>query len=223
MTGRLDRAFALTGVAFVVGTVVVFIVAGSSPDSHDSASKVVSFYAKHHSRLNTAGYLLAIPAGLLALFTGALRQRLRRTDGGSIAATTAAIAGGTIAAVGLMIFGGASVAISDASGHVGASSMQTLNVLQDNSFIPAIGGFGVFLLASGIAIHQTRALPRWLAYPAMVLGVLTFTPIGWFAFLLGGIWTAVVSVTMAVRPAAPASVEPKRIVTPAGERVAVPS
>src|SRR3954464_1676361 len=176
MTGRLDRAFALSGVAFVIAMIGVFIVAGSSPDTHDSAAKVVSFYAKHHSRLETAGFLIAIPAALLALFTGALRQRLRRTDGGSIAATTAAIAGGTVAATGFMVFGGAQVAVADASGHVSSASMQTLNVLQNDSFIPAIGGFGVFLLATGIAAHQTRALPRWLAYVAMVLGVCVFTP-----------------------------------------------
>src|SRR4051812_11475462 len=121
---KLDRAFALTGVAFVITTIVVFVVAGSTPDSHDSAAKVVSFYAKHHSKLNAAGFLIAIPAALLALFSGALRQRLRRIDGGSTAATTAAVAGGTIASAGLMVFGTMQVALADGSGHVSSASMQ---------------------------------------------------------------------------------------------------
>src|SRR3954468_9232555 len=173
---RLDRAFALTGVAFLVTAVAVFIYAGSPPDSHDSAAKVVSYYAKHHSKINAAGFLIAIPAAFLALFTGALRQRLRRTDGGSIAATTAAVAGGTISAAGIMVFGAAQIALTDASGHASATTMQTLNVLANDSFVPWIGGFGVLLLATGIATFQTRALPKAIGYLAVVLGVLTFTP-----------------------------------------------
>ena len=224
MMGRLDRAFALTGIVFVAALVAVFLIVGSTPDAHDSAAKVVAFYSKHHGKVSAAGFLLAIPAAFLALFTGALRQRLRRVDGGSIAATTAAVAGGTIAAAGLMVFGMTQIALSDASGHVSATSMQTINVIANNSFEPAVGGFGVLLLALGIATLQTRALPRAIGYLGIVLGVLVFTPLGWWSFLLGLLVIAVASVIMAIRPApsagAPAS---KRIVTPEGERVAVPS
>lgn len=222
MTGRLDRAFALTGIVFVALTVAVFVIVGSTPDAHDSAGKVVSFYAKHHSKLNTAGFLVAIPAAFLALFTGALRQRLRRTDGGSIAATTAAVAGGTISAGGMMLFGSTQIALADASGHVGATTMQTLNVIANDSFVPWIGGFGVLLLGTGIATFQTRALPRAFGYLGVVLGVLVFTPFGWWSFLVGGLVMAVASVIMAVRPVAPPSAD-RRIVTPETEPVAVPS
>jgi hypothetical protein len=221
---KMDRAFALTGVAFVALTVVVFIVAGSTPDAHDSAAKVVSFYAKNHSKVNTAGFLLAIPSAFLALFTGALRQRLRRNDGGSIAATTAAVAGGTIAAGGMMLFGGTQIALADASGHASATTMQTLNVIGNDSFVPWMGGFGVLLLATGIATLQTRALPRAIGYLGVVLGVLVFTPVGWWAFLLGALMMAVASVIMAIKPAPVAGGgETRRIVTPDGAKVAVPS
>jgi hypothetical protein len=220
---KLDRAFALTGVAFVVLSVVVFVIAGSTPDTNDSATKVVSFYAKHHSKINTAGFLIAIPAAFLALFTGALRQRLRRVDGGSIAATTAAVAGGTIASAGMMLFGATQIAISDASGHVSAASMQTLNVVANDTFVPWMAGFGVLLLATGIATLQTRTLPRAIGYISTVLGVLVFTPAGWWAFLAGALVLAVASVIMAVKPAASAA-QAKQVVTPEGaQRVAVPS
>jgi hypothetical protein len=218
---KLDRAFALTGVLFVVAIVAVFVWVGSTPDSHDSASTVVSFFAKHHHKLNNAGFAMLIPAAILALFTGALRQRLRRTDGGSIAATTAAVAGGTIASGGLMVFAMAQIAVADASGHASATTMQTLNVLANNAFAPFIGGFGLLLVATGIAILQTRALPRTIAYIGIPVGVLVFTPLGWFAFLAGGLLMGATSVVMAVRPAQPAVTT--RIVTPESEPVAVPS
>src|SRR3954454_12126416 len=219
---RLDRAFALTGVAFLVTAVAVFIYASSTPDSHDSAAKVVSFYARHHDKLSAAGFLIAIPAAFLALFTGALRQRLRRVGGGSIAATTAAVAGGTIAAGGMMLFGTMQVALSDASGHASATTMQTLNLVANNSFVPWIGGFGVLLLATGIATLQTRALPRAIGYLCVVLGVLVFTPVGWWSFLIGALVLGVASVIMAVRPAEPSSAD-RQIVTPEREQIVVPS
>jgi hypothetical protein len=219
---RLDRAFALCGVAFVVTLIAVFAIVGSTPDSHDSIAKVAAFYAKHHSKLETAGFLIAIPAALFALFMGAVRQRLRRADSGSVAASTAALAGGTIAAGGLMLFGTTQVALADGAGHVTASGLQTLNVIANNSFEPAIGGFGVFLLAAGVAILQAATLPRAMGYVAIVLGVLVFTPIGWWSFLASLIWTVVASVMMAIRPPAPV-VEPQPVATPAGERIVVPA
>lgn len=221
---KTDRAFALCGVAFFVTLIGLVVFAGSTPDSHDSAAKVTAFYAKHHSKYEAVGFLMAIPAAFLALFTGALRQRLRRLDGGSIAATTAAVAGGTIASAGLMVFGTMQIALADAAHHVSAASMQTLNVIQSNSFEPAIGGFGVLLLGAGIATLQTRALPRALGYIAIVLGVLVFTPIGWFAFLASLLWTVVTSVIMAVRPArSGAGPEAPAVVAADGGRVALPS
>src|SRR3954447_11390704 len=210
---KLDRAFALTGVAFLVTAVAVFIYAGSTPDSHDSAAKVVSFYAKHHGKLNAAGFLIAIPAAFLALFTGALRQRLRRVDGGSIAATTAAVAGGTIAAGGQMLFVEMQIALTDAVGHASSTTLQTLNMIASNVFVPWIGGFGVLMLAMGIATLQTGALPRAIGYISLVLGVLVFTPLGWWSFLLSALVLGVVSVIMAIRPVAPPSAD-RRIVTP---------
>jgi hypothetical protein len=102
--------------------------------------------------------------------------------------------------------------------------MQTLNVIGNDSFLPWMAGFGVLLLATGIATLQTRALPRAIGYISLVLGVLVFTPVGWWAFLLGALTMAVASVIMAIRPAATPGGEDRKIVTPAGEqRIAVPS
>jgi hypothetical protein len=182
----------------------------------------VSFYAKHHDKLSAAGFLIAIPAAFLALFTGALRQRLRRVDGGSIAATTAAVAGGTIAAGGMMLFGTMQIALSDASGHASATTLQTLNLVSNNSFVPWIGGFGVLLLATGIATLQTRALPRAIGYLCVALGVLVFTPVGWWCFLAGALVLGVASVIMAVRPTVPPSAD-RQIVALESERIVVPS
>ncbi|WP_406391913.1 hypothetical protein OG806_12360 [Streptomyces sp. NBC_00882] len=62
---------------------------------------------------------------------------------------------------------------------------------------------GLMLLATGLATVRApdSPLPRWLAWAAVVVGVLVFIPwVGFFAFILAGVWVAVVSVLMARRP-----------------------
>jgi hypothetical protein len=63
------------------------------------------------------------------------------------------------------------------------------------------GGTVLFLLAVATAGIAGRALPRWLAVPALALAILYLTPFGYFASLLVLLWAAVTGIVMAVRPA----------------------
>jgi hypothetical protein len=40
---------------------------------------------------------------------------------------------------------------------------------------------------------------RWLGWIALVLGVLMFTPVGFFAFLASGLWIALASVALTMQ------------------------
>ena len=57
----------------------------------------------------------------------------------------------------------------------------------------------MFLIASGISIVRHGALPRWLGWVAIVLGVASATPAFFIAFLLAAIWILIVSVMLALR------------------------
>jgi len=57
----------------------------------------------------------------------------------------------------------------------------------------------VFLVGTGISVLQRGALPKWIGWIALVLAVIAFTPIGFFAFIGSGILIAVMGVTLAIR------------------------
>jgi hypothetical protein len=66
-------------------------------------------------------------------------------------------------------------------------------------FFTVAVGTSAFLLGAGVGTLRTGALPNWLAWAAIVIGVLAVTPVGFFAFLALGIWTLIVSVMLFMR------------------------
>jgi hypothetical protein len=73
-------------------------------------------------------------------------------------------------------------------------AVQAINAIVWDYYIPFIVGVSVFLLAAGISIVRHGALPTWLGWVAVVLGVIAATPFGFFALLAGALWILVVSI-----------------------------
>ncbi|MDP9277638.1 MAG: hypothetical protein M3O76_05465, partial [Actinomycetota bacterium] len=72
--------------------------------------------------------------------------------------------------------------------------------------LPMAAGMGVLVLAAGLSTIRHGGLPKWLGWAGVVIGAASFTPAGFFAFLLSGIWVVIVSIllTLGRRSAAPA-------------------
>ena len=113
------------------------------------------------------------------------------------------LVGAAIMAVGLAIDVTILFAIAEAADDLEPASVQTLQALWDNDFMPIAVGMVVFILSAGIAIVRYGALPKWLGWVAIVLAVVGMTPLGFFAFLAGGLWIAVVSVMLALQARRP--------------------
>jgi hypothetical protein len=81
-----------------------------------------------------------------------------------------------------------------------------LNVLDNNDYLPVAAGLGVLMFGAGLSTLRHGGLPRWLGWVGVVIGVLIFTPAGFFAFLASGIWIALAGIllTRARQSAAPA-------------------
>jgi cytochrome c oxidase subunit IV len=204
--GTWERLAPLTGLVFVVITVLVFAIGGSTPGNHDTAQEVQSFYGQHHDKHMALAFVLAIAIPFLLFFVSTLRYELRRA-GGTGQLANAAFAGGVLAAAGLGILAFIHLALSDAAGSANTiGTTQTLNVLDSNDFIPLAAGLGVLVLGAGWSTLRHGGLPKWLGWAGVVIGVLTFTPAGFFAFLASALWIALVSIllTQARRSAAPA-------------------
>jgi len=198
---RWERLAPLTGLVFVGIIVAVFAIGGETPDEHDSLAKVQAFYIKHHDKQTTVAFVAIFALPFLLFFASTLRRALRRAGGTGQLANTA-FAGAILAAAGFGLVSTVHLALSNAGESVRTlSTVQTLNVLDNNDFIPAAAGVAVFVLAAGASAVRHGGLPRWLGWIGVVLGVVAFTPAGFFAFLASGLWIIVASLLLLRAPA----------------------
>jgi hypothetical protein len=203
MTGRWERLTPLTGLlAVALAVVAILAIGGNTPDTKDSADTIFAYYRQHHDQQMGAAFVLALGAALLIFFAGTLRAVLARPPArGQLAAT--AFGGGIIASAGFLLSATIHMALADSGRHASAAGAQALAVLDDNDFLPFAFGIGVMVLAAGISITRTRTLPVWLGWVAVVGGIVTFTPLGFFGLILCLVWIIVVSVLLTVRPPLP--------------------
>ena len=156
--------------------------------------------------------MTAAAGTLLIFFFGYVRKVLRAAEGEGGTLSLVAFAGAVITALAAAIDGTISFALAEAADDIGPEQIQTLQALWDNDFLPFALGAQVVWLAAGISIVRHGALPAWLGWVAIVLGVVSLTPAGFFAAAVGAIWILVVSILLTRRarsgpatPAAPAA------------------
>jgi Domain of unknown function (DUF4386) len=195
--GTWERLAPLTGLVFVAIAVAVFAIGGTTPGDHDTAQEVQAFYGQHHDKHMILGFSLAFSIPFLLFFVSILRFELR-SAGGTGQLANAAFAGGVVAAVGFGILAFIHLALADAADSANTlATTQVLNVLDNNDYIPVAAGLGVLMLGAGLSTVRHGGLPRWLGWVGVVIGVLAFTPAGFFAFLASGIWIALAGILLA--------------------------
>jgi hypothetical protein len=166
----------LSGVAAVLLIVAGFIVGGETPDVDASLQEITSYYTDHDSELQIAAALLALGAFFFLLFSAAIASLLRESRDGGGAAASVSLAGGIVFAVGVTVFAGLGFTAGDVVEDVSPDSLQTLHVLGSDMFFTVAVGTAAFLLGSGVGALRTDALPSWLSWAAIVIGILAITP-----------------------------------------------
>jgi hypothetical protein len=212
-----DRTGALCGAAYIVMiNVGNTLQAGGSTDSHPSGAADLAGFAGHPSLAQGVGFGLEF-TGMLSflVFLGWFGWFLRARGGpapwlGSVAG----LAGGVTIAVKL-----ASVMPMGAGeldhGVLTPALARVLSDMNGAAFVLTFLPFGVFMLATGLAILTSRALGRVAGWTAVVIGaagiVLTLAtgvdPVTTNAlpFMLGMLWVLVIGIRLGVRaPRAPA-------------------
>ena len=187
----------LTGVVFVVLVVIAFSIGGEPPEANSSTQEIVDFYVDNKDSVSAGAFIATLAVLFLVFFANHLRRVLDAAGDAALSATV--LVGAAMMAVGVAIDSTISLSLAQAAEDIEATSVQTLQALWDNDFLPIALGTVVFLFSAGISIIRTGALPRWLGWVALVLAVLGVTPLGFIAFLGAGVWILVISVMLALR------------------------
>jgi len=83
-------------------------------------------------------------------------------------------------------------------------------VLSNDFFVPAVAGFAVFGIVSGLAVAVSKAPARWMGWVLVVFGIAALgPPVSWFAFLATFLWSLVTGIWLVVqKPAQVRTSEP---------------
>jgi hypothetical protein len=190
----LGRIAPLAGAAYAVAMIVGDLVVGQFPDSDASVSKLTTYYSNHHAHIAAGGMVFSWATILLAVFGCVLWSRARTIRPSVAAAILVATAVAVVADV-------QEATLFALVGHASTASTLTPSALQALHIAGSEGslstGLAILLLAVGVA----EIVPRWLAWPAIVLGIAQLVPgIGFFASMLFLLWAAVAGIALTVRP-----------------------
>jgi len=186
----------LTGALFVVLTVAGFLPGGEPPDADAPIGEVVEYWVDNDAAAMVGTILHALAAVALIFFAASLRRALRRSEDGAGILSVAAMGGGIVAAAGIGVDASIRFAAADLAGDVDGVVIQTLNALWSDFFFPMVIGLATLILATGLSALRTRVIPVWLAWIGFLICIVFFTPAGFVAFLVSGLWVIVVSILL---------------------------
>ncbi len=196
---------ALTGALFVVLVLVAFFaVGGNTPEGDDSARKVVKYYSDNENKQIIAAVILALSSVPLLYFTALLRELLRSSLPARSSVPSFALGGGIVAAAGFVTAATIHFALADYTKDIAPAAAQAINAIDGDFFLPFTTGLAVLVLATSVAAIRVAVLPKWLGWVGVVLFIVFFTPAGFIAFGLSGIWIIVASVILYLRSGATA-------------------
>lgn len=195
-----DRWMAWGGLVFLLLFVVIEVLAGGDTAEGASGESVVKAYLDSGDARRAGAFLVAPSAASLLLFVACFRSVVGPAAGagrrllqyGAIVYATA-LASGAVLELGMV----------SAAAEGQPAVAETLNVLNQQAWIPTAVGVGVLLIGAFLSVRRTRVLPGWMGWIALVLGVVSLIAWGGYAgFMLGPVWIAVAGVMLATRRAA---------------------
>ena len=195
----------LTGVAFVVVGIISFLISGEPKSADDPVKEIVNFYVDKKDSVQISA-IAGVVAGLFLIFFGAyLRKVLRAAGGEAETLSLVSFIGLVLVALGFAIDGTILFALAEAAEDIDPVAVQSLQALWDNDFLPIMLGVLAFLWATGISVIRSGALPKWLGWVMILLGIVGVTPIGFVAAIGSAILVLVLSILLSLRARSGAS------------------
>ena len=199
MSSSKEWLVPLTGVAVILVAIIGFTITGEPKSADEPVREVVDYYVENKDSVQI-GAIAQVVAGLLLIFFGAyLRKVLRAAAPEEEILPLVAFIGFVLAALGFAIDGTISFALAEAADDIDPAAVQALQALWDNDFLPIVLGVLAFLVATGISVIRSGALPKWLGWVMILLAVIGVTPIGFVAAIGAAILVLVLSILLALR------------------------
>jgi hypothetical protein len=206
----------LAGVAVpILGLAGLIVLEGPAdrPEVNVAASSFLSYFQKSDT-VTLGSFLLVLSVAAFLWFLGSLRAVLQSGEGGVGRLTSIAYGGGIATAVMWLVLPSVSVLGALDAENLTPQAAKTIFILGDAFIYPASVAAAVLVVATGHIALRTAALPRWLAWASLLLGLwLLIPPLGsaagtpenpaaWTgltAFIALPIWTAVTGLVLMLR------------------------
>lgn len=197
-----------TLVGIAIGFLLLFVAMMSTGGdfAHDAElSDVTDHYGDISQTVSqVSSYAGMVLVALVLFFGAALRNAVRRA-GGTWLADVPFYGFGALAAT-FASWGVIDAALWRAVDHGDDSAIRAMLVLGDVSFLPLMASMIAIYVGAGLAGLSTGCLPKWLAIPSIVVGVLApLGPLGFIGAVLLPIWALTVAITVRLEPSGPTS------------------
>ena len=187
--GVWDRRAWAAGIVFVLALLAEAVISAGIPiNQDDSVAKIARALHDDRKTVLVAGYLSAVYAVAFVIYLAKLHDRLRGVSQRPGLLHSLVLVGGVlmvalhgVSDVGIYGLLGGKLATYGAQHDPGLSYTLYLLTFALDSVGDVFGS--VFLIAAGVLVIQSRVLPSWLAWIAVVSGTLLFLQ----GFGLGGV------------------------------------
>ena len=192
----MARFAPLAGVLFLLLAIAAFLTAGDPPDADAPTAEIVEWWSDNDTANFVSAVITVYAALALVWFAGSMRELIARAEEGGSRLASVAFGGSIVLATGLALNAAFEAIAAETVTDVPPEVTQTLHVIYDGMYFPLALGFGLMLLAAGLAALRHGAFDRWLGWIAIALGVLCFTPLGFAGFLGGIVWVGLAGVVL---------------------------
>jgi len=195
MSAWLSKWAPASGVlAGVLVAIALFAGPKNSPGDNATGAQVISWYGSHHTADFVSDLLGGLAVLFLVLFAVALARQVRTGDRWL---AHGALAGAVFGGVGLLTSIGFDTVLAQDHKHLTIASAQTLNLLENDFFLPILVGFALFGILTALAVLVGRILPKWMGWVMFVFGLACLAgPIGFFGLLATMLWVLVAGIWM---------------------------
>lgn len=189
------RRTMVTLAVIYLGFFAVLMASGADREPDADPVKLIAEYDIGATVIQIVTYATVIAGAVLVFFGAALRSALAlRTRRWT---ADVAFLGFVLMALTLVTWAISSLALYHAVdiGDVGA--VRAINVIDTTNFPLAMLSMSCAMVAVGLTALREQALPTWLCWASIVLGVMSpLGPLAFAPFFLFAVWTVVVAATI---------------------------